>query len=64
MKLDSHLAPSDQTLLDCFACLETDGGRAMSLGLLVAARERPVSGPYTLIHGSPLPEFLAQLVLV
>lgn len=50
MKLDSHLAPSDQTLLDHFACLETDGGCATSLGLVYSRTGKAVSGPYILIQ--------------
>lgn len=53
MKPDSHLAPSDQTLLAHFACLETDGSCATSLGLVYCCTGKAVSGPYILIQVTP-----------
>lgn len=50
MKLDSHLAPSDQTLLYHFACLATDSDCATSLGLVPCCAGEAASGPWILIQ--------------
>lgn len=63
MKLDSHLAPSDQTLLDHSACLETDGGCAMSLGPVCYSTGKAASGPYILIQVTSCPSACGEQAL-
>lgn len=64
MKLDSHLASSDQTLLYHFARLATDGGCATSLRLACCCTGKAASGPRILIQVTLSPQIVVQLPLI